>query len=119
MVTVKIPATSANVGAGFDSLGLAVTLYNEVHLEEFDSLVIRSLDGAPIPCGETNLVYQTMKKLYELCGKTLPGVKIGQVNRIPMSRGLGSSSACIIGGLLGANQLLGNPLSKQIGRAHV
>lgn len=113
MVTVKVPATSANLGAGFDSLGLAVTVYNEIHLEESDQLAIRPLDGAPISTGETNLVYQTMKKLYEICGKKISGMKIGQLNGIPMSRGLGSSSACIVGGLLGANQLLGSPLSKQ------
>lgn len=112
MITVKIPATSANVGAGFDSLGLAVTLYNELHVEEYDGLVIRSLDGVEIPCDETNLVYSTMKELYERCGRRLHGVRLGQVNNIPLSRGLGSSSACIIGGLLAANHMMGEPLSK-------
>lgn len=112
MVTVKIPATSANVGAGFDSLGLALTLYNELHIEESDELIIRSLDGEQIPQDESNLVYQTMKNLFEVCGKPFYGAKIGQVNNIPQSRGLGSSSACIIGGLLGANELMGRPIAK-------
>jgi homoserine kinase len=58
------------------------------------------------------LVYKTAKRLYELCGKPLPGLAIEQINNIPIARGLGSSSACIIGGLLGANELLGLPLSQ-------
>ena len=113
MLTVKIPATSANVGAGFDSLGLAVTLYNEIHLEEYEGLSIMSLDGADIPCDDTNLVYTTIKSMYELCGKPFYGVRFGQINNIPLSRGLGSSSACIIGGLLAANHLMGFPFSKR------
>ena len=112
MVKVKIPATSANIGSGFDSLGLAVTLYNYVFMDEYDGLQINSLDGIPIPSDETNLVYTTAKSLYELCGKPFHGLRIHQENNIPMARGLGSSSACIIGGLLGANELLGRPLSR-------
>lgn len=112
MVKVKIPATSANIGSGFDSLGLAVTLYNYVFMDEYDGLQINSLDGIPIPKDETNLVYTTAKSLYELCGKPFPGLRIHQENNIPMARGLGSSSACIIGGLLGANELLGRPLGR-------
>ncbi len=112
MVTVKIPATSANLGAGFDSLGLALSLYNELHIEEFDGLAIQSLDGIDIPTDSSNLVYKTMQRLYEVCGRHLAGIRLGQVNNIPLSRGLGSSSACIIGGLLGANCMMGNPLSR-------
>lgn len=113
MVTVKIPATSANVGAGFDSLGLAVSLYNELHIEEYDGLMIRALDGVDIPLDDTNLVYTTMKRLHEQCGRPFWGIRLGQVSDIPLSRGLGSSSACIIGGLLGANHMMGSPFSKQ------
>ena len=97
MITVKIPATSANIGAGFDSLGLAVTLYNELHIEECDQTIIRSLDGVDVPLDDSNLVLTTIRYLFELCGKKLSGIRIGQVNEIPLSRGLGSSSACIIG----------------------
>jgi homoserine kinase len=71
------------------------------------------LDGVDIPMDESNLVWTTMKQLFEICGKKLYGVRIGQVSRIPLSRGLGSSSACIVGGMLGANQLMGGALSKQ------
>jgi len=112
LVKVKIPATSANIGSGFDALGLAVTLYNYVFMDEYDGIQINSLDGVPIPNDETNLVYTTAKSLYDMCGKPFHGLRIYQENNIPMARGLGSSSACIIGGLLGANELLGNPLSR-------
>lgn len=113
MITVKVPATSANVGSGFDSLGLAVTLYNELHLEEYEGLSIRSLDHVDVPCDETNLIYTTMKSMYELCGRPFYGVRFGQINNIPLSRGLGSSSACIIGGLLAANHMMKFPFSRQ------
>ena len=110
-IKVRIPATSANLGPGFDSIGLAVNRYNYVTIEEADGCQIISLDGAPVPTDETNLVYSTAKSLYELCGVPFKGLKIGQINNIPFARGLGSSSACIIGGLKGANRLLGNPLA--------
>ncbi len=110
MIKVQIPATSANIGAGFDSLGLAVSMYNYVNLEEQDSIEIVALDGVPIPTDESNLVYQCVKYIYDLCDKPLKGIRIEQINNIPMACGLGSSSACIVGGLVGANAMLGNPL---------
>ena len=71
MIKVQIPATSANIGSGFDSLGLAVTMYNTIEMEESDSLDIQSLDDIPIPVDENNLVYQSVKYIYDLCGKPL------------------------------------------------
>ncbi len=112
MIKIKIPATSANIGSGFDSLGIALTMYNEVMLEESDEISIESLDDVKVPTDENNLVYWSAKRLYEECGKKIPGLKIKQINNIPMARGLGSSSACIVAGLLGANRFLGSPLSK-------
>lgn len=113
MVTVKVPATSANVGAGFDTLGLAVSLYNTVSMEEWDTLDIQSTDGSQIPTDESNLIYRSAKSVYDRVGKPLTGMRIRQQNPIPMARGLGSSSACIVAGVLGANALLGNPLSQR------
>ena len=113
-VRVRIPASSANLGAGFDSLGLALGLYNTIEIEEIESgLQIFSEDGAAIPLGEKNLVYQTVRRVYQLCGKKIPGFNIRQKSPIPMARGLGSSSACIAGAITGANALLGEPLSLQ------
>lgn len=111
MIKIQVPATSANLGAGFDALGLAVSYYNYVNMEENDGVDITSLDGQEIPTDESNLIYATAKTLYEICGRPFHGLKIEQTNNIPMARGLGSSSACIIGGLVGANTLMGNPLT--------
>lgn len=111
MIKIQIPATSANLGAGFDALGLALNYYNYVNMEEADGIHIKALDKQPIPTDKTNLVYETAKTLYDICGKPLKGLRIEQINNIPMARGLGSSSACIIAGLVGANNLLGQPLT--------
>ncbi len=112
MIRIQVPATSANLGSGFDSLGVALTLYNQVWMEESDTLEISSKDDVKIPTDESNLIYWSAQRLYAECGKTLPGLKIIQENNIPMTRGLGSSSACIVAGLIGANRFLGNPLSR-------
>lgn len=111
MINIRIPATSANLGAGFDALGLALTFYNYVEMEESDRVDISSADGAEIPTDERNLIYISAKDLFEVCGKKLGGLKLVQTNTIPMARGLGSSSACIVAGLIGANTLLGSPLT--------
>lgn len=112
-VEIQIPATSANIGAGFDSLGLAVRMYNRVILEPWEGAEVVSLDGLPVPTGENNLIYKTVKYLFDICGKPLSGLRIQQENNIPMARGLGSSSACIVAGLMGGNVLLGTPLSRE------
>ena len=113
MLKMTVPASSANLGAGFDSLGLALTLYNRVWMEEADGCRIESADGVAIPTDESNMIYQTAKGLYERCGRPFHGLHIRQENNIPMTRGLGSSSACLVAGLLGANTLLGCPLSEE------
>lgn len=111
MIKIRIPATSANLGAGFDALGLALTYYNFVEMEESDRVEISSADGIEVPTDESNLIYVSAKDLFEVCGRKLEGLKLIQTNTIPMARGLGSSSACIVAGLVGANTLLGNPLT--------
>ena len=92
-IKVKIPATSANLGSGFDSLGLSLTMYNYLEVSESDRVVITSTDEAPIPKDEQNLVYKTVKYLYDVCGKPLPGLAIRQTNNVPFARGLGSSAS--------------------------
>jgi len=112
MVKIRIPATSANIGSGFDALGVAVTMYNYIYMQESDSLSVLSRDGKDIPLGEENLVWKTVKNLYETCGRKINGLKLEQISNIPLARGLGSSSTCIVGGLLGANEMMGRPLSQ-------
>lgn len=111
-VCVRVPASSANLGAGFDALGVALSLYNTVWMQEADGCDIASLDDIAIPTDQSNMIYQAAKALYLRCGHPFHGLKIRQRSEIPMTRGLGSSSACLIGGLLGANTLLGSPLSR-------
>ena len=112
MIRIQVPATSANLGSGFDALGIALTLYNQIWMEEEDGIFISSRDGLDVPTGEDNLIYWAAKQLYDECGAKLPGLRIEQQSDIPMTRGLGSSSACIVAGLLGANRLLGNPFDR-------
>lgn len=113
MIQVSVPATSANVGAGFDSLGLAVSLYNVFTFEEAEGIHITSVDGTHVPAGSNNLVYRSARVVYDQLGIPLHGLRITQRNDIPMARGLGSSSACIVAGILGANALLGDKLTKR------
>ena len=112
MIKIQIPATSANLGAGFDALGLALTYYNYIEMEECDKIDITAADGLDIPTDERNLIYISAKDLFAVCGKKLEGLRLIQTSNIPMARGLGSSSACIIAGLVGANKMLGDPLTK-------
>lgn len=112
MIKITVPASSANLGAGFDALGLALTLYNHVWMEEADGCLIESTDDIAVPTGEDNMIYRTARLLFDRCGHPFHGLRIRQENNIPMTRGLGSSSACLVAGLLGANTLLGSPLSK-------
>jgi homoserine kinase len=112
MIKIRVPATSANLGSGFDSLGIALKLYNTVLMEECDGVDITTSDGSSVPTGKNNLIYTSAKFLFELCGRSFSGLRLVQENNIPMTRGLGSSSACIVAGLVGANALMSNPLSK-------
>ncbi len=113
MIQVTVPATSANMGSGYDSIGIALDLYNIVRMEESDRIDITDVSGAPIPTDETNLIYKCAKKVFDICGKPLSGLKIEEDCAIPQTRGLGSSSACTVAGILGANALLDNPLDQQ------
>lgn len=113
-VTVRVPATTANLGAGFDSLGVALKLYNYIEAEETGaglSIEISGGTGNFLPTDEKNLVYKTMKYFYEQAGKPMGGLRLKLENHIPVTRGLGSSSACIVGGLFAANVLCGEPFS--------
>ena len=116
LVTFKIPATSANIGSGFDSVGLALDLYNEIHIysnENSKKIEFEiSGEGENEISKDDNMILDAMKLVYKrLKAKPNKGYIIKCVNRIPLSRGLGSSSAAIIGGLLSANYILGNKLS--------
>lgn len=113
MIKVRVPASSANMGAGFDSLGVALSLYNTICVEETSGglTVENKRVGEYIPTGEKNLIYRAIKKVFDKVGYNEKGLRIIQDSEIPMTRGLGSSSACIIGGMLAANIISGRKLS--------
>lgn len=115
MVTVRVPASTANLGSGFDCMGIALNLYSTATIEEIDSgLEINITDSSRdyLPADETNFVYQSMKTVFDLTGRYPKGVRITSNTEIPITRGLGSSSASLAVGLFGANELIGRPLSK-------
>lgn len=101
------------MGAGFDTLGVAVGLYNRMEIEEIPSglHVINRNTQSYIPRDTNNLIYRAMLCLFEHVGYEPKGYRIAQNSNIPMTRGLGSSSACIVGGMLAANIISGRTLS--------
>lgn len=112
MIEVRVPATSANMGPGFDCLGVAVNMYNRFLVEETEEgLIIEGCDDKFK--NEDNLVYIAMKKCFEKTGYKPSGLKIKIESEIPVSRGLGSSAACIVGGVAAANELSGRVLDEQ------
>ena len=112
MVSVRVPATSANVGCGFDSLGVALTLYTTFKFEKLDSgLEFEGFEERF--SNENNLVYQTLLTTLKKLNKEISGVKISIDNDVPISRGLGSSSTCVVAGIYGAYLLTDTPIDKQ------
>ena len=123
-VTVRVPATTANIGPGFDCLGLALPIYNEITVEEtimpgsgVEINIIQEVetyDTLSIPKDENNIVYKAIELLYNFIGQTASDMKITIKTDIPVTRGLGSSAAVIVGGLIAANELLGNPADEAV-----
>lgn len=114
-VKVMVPATTANLGPGFDCLGLALTLYNTVSLCPLEAGLKIEIEGEGahlIPRDETNEVVQAAHLLFAHAGLPVPGLHLRQKNDIPVCSGLGSSAAAVMGGLMAANQLLPKPLSR-------
>lgn len=112
MIEVKVPATSANMGPGFDCLGVAVNMYNRFLVEEIEEgLIFEGCDDKFK--NEDNLIYKAMKRCFEKIGYKPTGLKIKIESDIPVSRGLGSSAACVLGGVICANELAGRVLNKQ------
>ena len=109
-VIVRVPATTANLGPGFDTLGLALSLYDElvvtvraapgVHVE------VLGVGAGEVPVDERNLVVKTIAVVFDRYGLTLPGLDVAARNAIPHGRGLGSSGAAIVSGIMAAKGLL-------------
>jgi len=115
-ITVKVPATTANLGPGFDVLGMALNLYNTMTLEEIDQqgwvIEIKGEGDKLIPRDSSNLVARTILYLLEKTAYQIKGLRLCLDNKIPFQRGLGSSAGAIVGGLVAANALAGQPFSQ-------
>ena len=112
MIKIRVPATSANLGPGFDCLGLALDIWNDVSFVESDSIRYQVTgEGAEkLNHRPKNLLTDSFRRVFEICGTPLKGVTIEAHNKILHSSGLGSSAAAIVAGIYGANELLGKPL---------
>ncbi|MDP2891776.1 MAG: homoserine kinase [Bacillota bacterium] len=116
MPKIILPATSANLGCGFDCMGMALGIYNEIEFEKRESgltIELEPHDMGRISIRENNLIYRTAKSIVEQRGQKMPGLWMRQKNNIPITRGLGSSAACTVGGILMADILLGGKLTMQ------
>lgn len=108
-VAVSVPATSANLGPGFDSLGLALSLRDELEGEVLGSGLVVEVEGAgadDVPRDESHLVVRSMRATFELLGGQPAGLRLTCRNVVPHARGLGSSSAAIVGGVVLARALV-------------
>jgi len=116
-IRVKVPATTANLGPGFDALGLALNLWNEAEFTcTDDSKIVVNVNGegeGKLPTNAENAIAEAALQIYDLAGKACRGLNIDCINRVPLSSGMGSSSAAMLTGMLGANALLGNPLTDE------
>lgn len=112
MVKIKVPATSANLGVGFDCLGLALNMYSYFTFSKSNEIIITGCE--PRFQNEDNLVYTSFQKALKALGFEQMPVEIDIQSDIPVSRGLGSSATCVVGGVLGAFALTQTPIDKEL-----
>ena len=109
-VTVRVPATSANLGPGFDTLGLALSVYDEVTVTVRDEpgafVDVHGVGAGEVPTDASNLVVTSLAYTFEAMGQPVPGVNLVANNVIPHGRGLGSSGAAVVAGIVAAKGLL-------------
>ncbi|MEW6557229.1 MAG: homoserine kinase [Elusimicrobiota bacterium] len=116
-IKIKIPATTANFGAGYDVLGAALKLYNEIEVIKVKSqklkvkIEVKGEGENQLPRNERNIVCQAIKIIFNKLQITDYKLQIKMINRIPLARGLGSSAAARVGGLVAANKICGDKLS--------
>ena len=112
-ISISVPATSANIGPGFDTIGVALDLHNVFHFDVLEGSASPQLRPRTLVLGDDSLAHLALHRLYAKLGKQPPKLFVQTEANIPFSRGLGSSSTAVVGGLLGGNALLGNPLDKE------
>ncbi|MCI0805160.1 MAG: homoserine kinase, partial [Chloroflexi bacterium] len=113
-VTVRAPATSANLGPGFDCIGIALDIWNELTLTRGKFSVSVVGEGANmVPLDNRNLVVTGVEAVFNYIGEPVPGLQYECTNRVPFGRGMGSSSAAIVIGLVAGSAISGADLSKE------
>jgi homoserine kinase len=114
-VCVKVPASTANLGPGFDVFGLALDLYAWIEMGPAEVTQIELLGSqlTGIPTDKSNLIYKVAQMVFERAGVHLPELQIAMYSDIPLTRGLGSSASAIVGALVAANAMIGEPLARE------
>ncbi|UQZ33070.1 homoserine kinase [Paenibacillus sp. PK3_47] len=109
---VKVPASTANLGPGFDTLGMALSLYAWIEMEEAEDTVFHLYgeEMKDLPRDKSNLLYRVAQMVFAEAGVTVPELSISMYSEIPLTRGLGSSASAIVGALAAANAMIGSPL---------
>jgi homoserine kinase len=114
-VIVRVPGSTANLGSGFDCIGMALQLYTTIKMKKASHTVIHmkgpNLQGVPVD--KSNLIYKVANLLFEKANLPSPDLEIEIESEIPLTRGLGSSAAAIIGGMVAANVIAGEPFNNE------
>ncbi|MFF2093996.1 homoserine kinase [Paenibacillus sp. NPDC058174] len=113
-VLVKVPASTANLGPGFDTLGMALSLYSWIEMSPatVTSFRLHGEQMQGLPTDKSNLIYKVAQLVFKEAGVQMPELHIEMYSEIPLTRGLGSSASAIVGALVAANALIGSPLSE-------
>jgi len=116
-VKVRVPGTTANCGSGFDTIGIACTIYNHMTLtlspQNHSRIEISGEGAGIIPVDDRNIAFRAIREVLRRTGRNYPGIHIHMENDVPLARGLGSSAAAIVAGLVAANAATGNRLTTQ------
>ena len=114
-IRMRVPASTSNLGPGFDTLGLALAVYNRLRVRTTAGgrrISVKGMGAGILPEDGTNLFFRSAAAAAGRAGAPLPGLEVEMANKIPLARGLGSSSTAIVAGVAAANLLLGEPFSK-------
>lgn len=115
-VQVKVPATTGNLGSGYDCIGMALSLHNDIRMEQCDeglSIAVEGEGAGEVPKNADNVCIKSANRVFDEIGWHPPGLSVRMIHAIPVSRGLGSSGVAIVAGAVAANELAGNPLSQE------
>ena len=116
MIRVQVPATTANLGPGFDCLGMALELYNVVEFSKIHHGLVIEIEGegaGEIPRDQKNLVYRAARQVFDKTAYNPGGLRIRLSNNIPLGRGLGSSASAVVGGIIAAAVMSGASLGQR------